>query len=55
MQYQREATQDEVVWVFLEGEYRSARFGGELREAMAREGCPPKAILELSKTQIYHR
>ncbi len=46
MQYQREATQDEVVWVFLEGEYRSARFGGELREAMAREGCPPKAILE---------
>lgn len=40
MKYLRDASQAEVILEFLRGEYGSERFGGGVRAAMRREGCP---------------
>ncbi len=46
MKYLRDASQAEMILAFLRGEYDSARFGGELRAAMRREGCPAQYLLD---------
>lgn len=44
MRYLRDASQAEMIWAFLRGEYDSARFGPEVRAAMERNGCPEEYL-----------
>lgn len=46
MRYLRDASQDEMIWAFLRGEYDSVRFGDDVRGAMQRAGCPERYLLD---------